>query len=151
MAEVPHRGATAHRQQRFQLHGDQLRDHVDALQESIKLYLTRLTRHALDETEARRAIDLILFTTKLEHVGDIIDKSLLALATKRRRNAVHFSEAGWSDLSQFHARILKQMKLAMTVFITQDLSMARELVAEKDNVRIAEKKLSKNEQQYQRY
>jgi phosphate:Na+ symporter len=31
------------------------------------------------------------------------------------------------------------MKLAMTVFITQDLSMARELVAEKDNVRIAEK------------
>ena len=116
-----------------------LDDDVDSLQESIKLYLTRLTRHALDETEARRAIDLILFTTNLEHVGDIIDKSLLALATKRRRNAVHFSEAGWSDLTQFHARIVKQMKLAMTVFITQDLTMARELVAEKDNVRIAEK------------
>ena len=122
-----------------QLNIKKLDDDVDALQESIKLYLTRLTRHTLDETEARKAIDLILFTTNLEHVGDIIDKSLLALATKRRRNAVHFSEAGWSDLSQFHARILKQMKLAMTVFITQDLSMARELVAEKDNVRIAEK------------
>jgi phosphate:Na+ symporter len=116
-----------------------LDDDVDALQESIKLYLTRLTRHTLDENEARRAIDLILFTTNLEHVGDIIDKSLLALAAKRRRNAVHFSEAGWDDLTQFHARILRQMKLAMTVFMTQDIAMARELMTEKDNVRIAEK------------
>lgn len=116
-----------------------LDDDVDALQESIKLYLTRLTRHALNENEARRAIDLILFTTNLEHVGDIIDKSLLALASKRRRSGVNFSEAGWTDLSQFHARVLKQMKLAMTVFMTQDLTMARELVAEKDNLRIAEK------------
>ena len=122
-----------------QINIKKLDDDVDALQESIKLYLTRLTRHALDETEARRAIDLILFTTNLEHVGDIIDKSLLALANKRRRNAVHFSEAGWADIIQFHERILKQMKLAMTVFITQDLGMARELIAEKDNVRIAEK------------
>ena len=122
-----------------QINIKKLDDDVDALQESIKLYLTRLTRHALDETEARRAIDLILFTTNLEHVGDIIDKSLLALANKRRRNAVHFSEAGWADITQFHERILKQMKLAMTVFITQDLGMARELIAEKDNVRIAEK------------
>ena len=31
------------------------------------------------------------------------------------------------------------MTLAMTVFITKDVAMARELVAEKDNIRIAEK------------
>ena len=120
-----------------------LDDDVDSLQESIKLYLTRLTRHSLNETEARRAIDLILFTTNLEHVGDIIDKSLLALSAKKRRNAVQFSEAGWKELTQFHARVLKQMKLAMTVFMTQDLTMARELVAEKDNLRIAEKEATK--------
>ena len=116
-----------------------LDDEVDSLQESIKLYLTRLTRSALNEKEARQAIDLILFTTNLEHVGDIIDKSLLSLAAKKRRNAVNFSEAGWMDLTQFHARVLRQMKLATTVFMTQDVAMARELVAEKDNVRLAEK------------
>ena len=121
-----------------------LDDDVDALQESIKLYLTRLTRHALDEHEARRAIDLILFTTNLEHVGDIIDKSLLPLASKRRRIGVQFSEAGWADLTQFHARILRQMKLAMTLFMTGDVAMARDLVAEKDNVRIAEKEATEH-------
>ena len=50
---------------------------VDSLQESIKLYLTRLTRTPLDEDTSRKAFDLILFTTNLEHVGDILDKTLL--------------------------------------------------------------------------
>lgn len=115
-------------------------DEVDALQEAIKLYLTRLTRQPLSEEDARRAFDLILFTTNLEHVGDIIDKNLLELAAKKRRNSVSFSEAGWSELTEFHARIVRQMKLAMTVFMTKDVAMARELVAEKDAIRVAEKR-----------
>lgn len=116
-----------------------LDDEVDSLQEAIKLYLTRLTRQPLADQDARRAFDLILFTTNLEHVGDIIDKSLLELAAKRQRHAVAFSDAGWSELTDFHARIVRQMKLAMAVFMTNDLAMARELVAEKDNIRLLEK------------
>ena len=114
-------------------------DEVDALQEAIKLYLTRLTRQPLSESDARAAFDLILFTTNLEHVGDIIDKNLLELAAKRQRNGLSFSEEGWAELTGFHARIVKQMKLAMTVFMTKDVAMARELVTEKDNIRAAEK------------
>ncbi len=117
-----------------------LDDEVDALQEAIKLYLTRLTRQPLSEEDARRAFDLILFTTNLEHVGDIIDKNLLELAAKKRRHSVSFSEAGWAELTEFHARIVRQMKLAMTVFMTKDVAMARELVAEKDSIRVAEKR-----------
>jgi phosphate:Na+ symporter len=116
-----------------------LDDEVDALQEAIKLYLTRLTRQPLGDADSRRAFDLILFTTNLEHVGDIIDKSLLELAAKRRRNSVSFSQEGWSELTQFHARVVKQMKLAMTVFMTNDPEMARALIREKDNLRSAEK------------
>jgi phosphate:Na+ symporter len=116
-----------------------LDDEVDDLQEAIKLYLTRLTRQPLSEEDARRAFDLILFTTNLEHVGDIIDKNLLELAAKKQRHAVSFSREGWIELTDFHARIVKQMKLAMTVFMTKDVTMARELVSEKDNIRHAEK------------
>ena len=114
-------------------------DEVDALQEAIKLYLTRLTRQPLNDHDARAAFDLILFTTNLEHVGDIIDKNLLELAAKRQRNGLSFSDEGWAELTGFHARIVKQMKLAMTVFMTKDVAMARELVTEKDNIRAAEK------------
>lgn len=116
-----------------------LDDEVDELQEAIKLYLTRLTRQPLNEADARRAFDLILFTTNLEHVGDIIDKNLLELAAKRQRNGLTFSAEGWAELTDFHARVVRQMKLAMTVFMTNDLSMARELMEQKDQIRIAEK------------
>jgi hypothetical protein len=53
-----------------------LDDEVDRLQEEIKLYLTRLTRQPLSEEDSRRCFDLILFTTNLEHAGDIIDKGI---------------------------------------------------------------------------
>ncbi len=112
---------------------------VDRLQDEVKLYLTRLTRQPLSEADSRKAFDLILFTTNLEHVGDIIDKSLLELAAKKQRLNVEFSPAGWADIQSFHTRVVEQMRLAITVFMTGDMAMARELVAEKDRIRIAER------------
>lgn len=116
-----------------------LDDEVDAFQDAIKLYLTRLTRQPLSDSDSRRAFDLILFTTNLEHVGDIIDKSLLELAAKRQRHGLSFSPEGFRELTEFHARVVKQMKLAMTVFMTRDPEMARELIREKDQIRAAER------------
>ncbi|MDF3063066.1 MAG: Na/Pi cotransporter family protein [Microvirga sp.] len=116
-----------------------LDDPVDRLQEEIKLYLTRLTRNPLSEEDSRRAFDLILFTTNLEHIGDIIDKSLLELAAKKLRLRLAFSPEGWTEIQELHARVVDQMRLAMTVFVTRDLKMARQLVLEKDNIRLAER------------
>lgn len=112
---------------------------VDRLQEAVKLYLARLTRQPLEEEDMRRCFDLILFTTNLEHVGDIIDRGLLALAAKKQRNGLSFSEAGWSEITALHQNVIEQMRLAVTVFVTRDLALARELVAEKDQIRLAER------------
>ncbi len=73
-----------------------LDDEVDSLQEAIKLYLTRLTRQVTTDEDQKQAVNLILFTTNLEHVGDIICKNLLELAAKKQRYGLAFSEAGWS-------------------------------------------------------
>lgn len=116
-----------------------LDDEVDRLQEAIKLYLTRLTRQSLDEEDTRRCFDLILFTTNLEHVGDIIDRGLLALAAKRQRSGVSFSDAGWAEITALHQQVVEQMRLAVTVFVSRDLELARELVADKDRIREAER------------
>jgi phosphate:Na+ symporter len=117
---------------------------VDRLQEEIKLYLTRLTRQQLSEEDGRRAFDLILFTTNLEHIGDIIDKSLLELAAKKHRLHLAFSSEGWDELTAMHTRVVDQMRLAMTVFVTHDPKMARELVVEKDRIRHAERTATEN-------
>jgi phosphate:Na+ symporter len=125
-----------------------LDDEVDRLQEAIKLYLARLTRQPLDEEDTKRCFDLILFTTNLEHVGDIIDRGLLGLAAKRQRNGVVFSEAGWADIVTLHQRVLEQMRLALTVFVTRDLALAKELMAEKDRIRALEREAT--ERHFQR-
>jgi phosphate:Na+ symporter len=116
-----------------------LDDTVDRAQEQVKLYLTRLTRGPLSEEDSRRAFDLILFTTNLEHVGDIIDKNLLELAAKKQRLKANFSDEGWRELKDLHARAVEQARLAVTVFVTRDTEMARQLVTAKDKVRAVER------------
>ncbi len=113
----------------------QLDHQVDQLQENIKLYLTRLTRTPLDKEMSRKAFELILFTTNLEHVGDILDKTLLELAAKKQRLNLSFSSEGWAEIQAMHREVVTQMRLAITVFMTQDADMARRLVEAKDHIR----------------
>jgi phosphate:Na+ symporter len=111
---------------------------VDRLEEAIKLYVTKLTRGSLDETEGKRAMEIISFTINLEHIGDIIDKNLSELAAKKIKRRIEFSPEGAEELAAFHKRILNNLKLAFAVFMSGDVASARELIAEKTRVRSAE-------------
>ena len=55
---------------------------VDALHEAIKLYMVKVSRSEMTDEESQRYVEIITFTTNLEHVGDIIDKNLMELASK---------------------------------------------------------------------
>lgn len=112
-----------------------MEEEVDGLQEEIKLYLARLMQGELDAPRSAQVLELVLFTTNLEHIGDIIDNGLLRMAVKKQRKALSFSPEGWRDLQTFHALIAEQMRLALTVFVTRDCGMARRLVAQKDALR----------------
>jgi phosphate:Na+ symporter len=113
---------------------------VDKLYEAIKLYLIRISRSDLGEEESRRYIEILSFTTNLEHIGDIIDKNLMELAGKRIKNRLAFSAEGLGELKAFHARVLENLRLALNVFTTRDLALARRLVAEKTAIRELEGK-----------
>jgi len=104
---------------------------LDALNEAIKLYLTEVSRDTLADEDGRRAVDIITFTTNLEHVGDIIDKNLMELANKKIRHKLQFSAAGFREISDMHARLLENLKLSLNVFISGDVRMARRLLEEK--------------------
>ena len=67
---------------------------ADRLNEAIKLYITKLTRDSLDEREGRRAMEIVSFTINLEHIGDIVDKNLCELATKKIKRRYQFSDRG---------------------------------------------------------
>src|SRR3954470_19877859 len=89
---------------------------VDSLDEAIKLYLTKLTRGSLDEREGKRAMEIISFAINLEHIGDIIDKNLSELATKKIKRRFQFSAEGAEELSAFHKRTTDSLRIAFGVF-----------------------------------
>ena len=100
--------------------------------------MTKLTRGSLDEREGHRAMEIVSFAINLEHVGDIIDKNLSELATKKIKRNLQFSNDGADELAAFHKRILDNLKLALAVFMSGDVSEARKLIAEKTQLRNAE-------------
>jgi phosphate:Na+ symporter len=111
---------------------------VDSLDEAIKLYVTKLTRGSLDEHEGQRAMEIISFAINLEHIGDIIDKNLSELATKKIKRRFQFSPEGAEELSAFHKRTMDSLWIAFGVFMSGDVNEARKLLTEKAALRNAE-------------
>jgi phosphate:Na+ symporter len=117
---------------------------VDRLHEAIKLYVTKITRESLDDRESYRAMEIVAFAINLEHIGDIIDKNLMELAAKKIKNHLSFSENGAAELQDFHRRVLENLKLALSVFISGDVKIARQLIEEKVAIREAERVAAEN-------
>ncbi|MCL4768560.1 MAG: Na/Pi cotransporter family protein [Hyphomicrobiaceae bacterium] len=113
-------------------------DDVDALHEAIKLYLIRASKKEMSDEESRRYVEVLTFTTNLEHIGDIIDKNLMELAAKKIRKRYSFSPEGLSELKRFHGRVVDNMRLALNVFATRDVVLARRLLLEKTTMRARE-------------
>jgi phosphate:Na+ symporter len=110
-------------------------DAVDSLNDAVKLYVTRMTRDSLDDRDGYRAMEIISFSINLEHVGDIIDKNLMDLASKKIRRGIRFSKEGEADLVEFHQQVVDSLKLAVGIFMSGDMNVARQLIAAKTQLR----------------
>lgn len=117
-------------------------DVVDGLHEAIKIYLTRLARNELDPAESRRTVEILSFTTNLEHVGDIIDKNLMELAAKKIKARLSFSKEGLGEIESMHAQVVSNLQLALNVFMSGDLQLARKLLEQKVRIREMEQRYS---------
>lgn len=117
---------------------------VDRLNEAIKIYLTNVSRELMDPADQKRVVDLITFITNLEHIGDIVDKNLMELAAKKVKYQLKFSPEGSKELDDIHERLTHNLELAMNVFMSGDLKLARQLFAEKQIFREMERIAAEN-------
>jgi len=104
---------------------------VDELYTAVKLYLTQVSREALDEKESQRWADIVSFTINLEQVGDIIERVLTDLEEKKIDKGYSFSAAGMAEICDLHARLVANLHLAMSVFLNGNLQNAQELLGQK--------------------
>ncbi|MGO8915621.1 MAG: Na/Pi cotransporter family protein [Stellaceae bacterium] len=123
---------------------ERMDDAVDKLDEALKLYVTEITRNSLEPADAHRAMEIISFSINLEHIGDIIDKNLMELAAKKIKRRLKFSPEGAAELRAFHQRVVDSLKVALGVFMSGDVKMARQLIREKVPVREAERAAAEN-------
>ena len=119
-----------------------LDDQVDGLYSAIKYYMTKISREALDEREGRRWADIISFTINMEQIGDIIERILIDIEDKKIKKGRQFSEAGMDEINELHARLVDNLRLAMSVFLNGNVRDAQKLLEEKARFRDLERAYS---------
>jgi len=106
-------------------------DVVDELYTAVKLYLTQISREALEESEGRRWADIVSFTINMEQVGDIIERIITDIEDKKIDKGRNFSDAGLIEIRDLHTRLIANLRLGLAVFLNGDLKSAQELLAQK--------------------
>ena len=100
-------------------------DAVDTLHNAVKAHLTAISRlEGLSEADAKRCSDILAFAINLEHVGDILDKSLRDIAAKKIKNRLTFSPEGLEEIADMHHHLLDNLHLATSVFVMGDVQAA---------------------------
>ncbi|MEH6457793.1 MAG: Na/Pi cotransporter family protein [Cocleimonas sp.] len=109
-------------------------DSVDTLYSAIKLYVAKTLQGKLTEQESQQALDLLSFTTNMEHIGDIVDGSLMELAGRKIQQQSHFSKEGLTEISAIHEAVSANFETAVNTFISGDCDLAKLLYESKAEV-----------------
>jgi phosphate:Na+ symporter len=115
-----------------------LDDILDKLNTAIKAYITSIEPDALSDADHQRVREVLAFITNIEHAGDIVTRNLLGIATKMVKRGVTFSKPGQAELLAMIDRLLANLRMAASLFMTADERVARLLVGEKEIFRALE-------------
>jgi len=116
-------------------------DVIDRLEEDIKQFLIGVGQQQLTEEQAERETALIFVIANLEEIGDVIEKNLMELAAKKIGGHHVFSQQGWSEIRQLHAKVLENLELAMSALAANDATIAEKIIRHKSVVNVLERQL----------
>ena len=89
----------------------------------------------MTDADHRRVEEILAFATNLEHAGDVVDKNLMGLASKRLKRGLAFSREGEAELARMLDRLVVNLRAAASLFMTGDPRAARLLASEKEAFR----------------
>jgi phosphate:Na+ symporter len=106
-------------------------DAIDRLNRAIRDYLAAVDADMLDDNGHKRLAEILVFTTNLEHAGDVVERSLTNLATKRIKRGVSLGSESLGMMHEMAERLEANLRLAAAVFMTDDKSTAQRLMDDK--------------------
>jgi len=113
-------------------------DVLDRINSAIKAYATSLDTGEMGEVDHERLREILTFATNMEHAGDTIDKNLLGIGNKMVKRGVVFSRSGQAELLAMIDRLIVNVRMAASLFVTGDERIARRLAREKEVFRTME-------------
>jgi phosphate:Na+ symporter len=109
-------------------------DQVDLLTKEINMFLVRHSRESDDGVNGQ-VFDLITYASDLEAAADVIDNSMVHLASKMHALKVNFSDSGWCEIEEMQNEIVRIVSLSMTCFQLKDRALAEEVLTAKRKLR----------------
>lgn len=109
----------------------------------LRVYLAGVRSNDPDEDTGTRAFDLSGIAVNLEAGADVIARKMAELARRKHAERLDFSAEGWGELSDFHDDVLRNVQQGITVLMTGDVGLAREIVEQKEMIRDLEQKLER--------
>src|SRR5579871_5811516 len=71
---------------------------LDRLNTAIKEYVVSIDAELLTDQDSERLALILAFSINLEQAGDLIDRNLVRIVTRRQKRGLSFSVAGQDDL-----------------------------------------------------
>jgi phosphate:Na+ symporter len=107
----------------------------------VQSFLADLAQTNLSAEEARRALEITLYTSNLEHAGDVIHLNLADRIKAKGKESIAFTLDEQAALDDLCLIIHDNLRMATGVLSSGDVEGAKQLIAQKDAFRALEKKV----------
>jgi len=118
-----------------------LDERLNAYQTALQSYLSELAQQELAPAESRRALELTLYISNLEHAGDVIHLNLSDRIKSKAKESITFTLDEQASLDDLCLIIHDNLRLATGVLSSGDVEGAKRLIAQKDAFRALENKV----------
>ena len=97
-----------------------------------------------NDAHRKELSNLLEFAIAIEAAGDVISKTLSKLAANKDREGVRFSSEGLAELCSMHDKVIANISLAGNVLVSGDVGIARQLLEEKNEFTLRQRKSRKS-------
>jgi phosphate:Na+ symporter len=110
-------------------------ERLNVYQTQLQAYLAELAQEQITPEESRRALELTLYISNLEHAGDVIQLNLADRIEAKARESISFTVEELASLDNLCLIIHENLRLATAVLSSGDVEGAKRLISQKDAFR----------------
>lgn len=114
---------------------------LNLYQSAIQSYVNDVSKGQLSGEEARRALEITLYASNLEHAGDIIQLNVKDRIRAKIKEGLGFDDEQKARLAELSLIIQNNIRMAASVCASRDVAAAQHLIGQKDEFRTLENKV----------